>query len=369
MNFIYHVYNDIYFINESFHKVDDITKFFPCFTWRPNKFINDDRNVYCSYFKRDGQLPSEIIKNHNIGKFKGLLISNGIKNNHENLFMSMNNFLIKKFLLNIKEHCRQLIDSGLFYDKGYDLPYKIIVEIEKNKLNLQGKLSHKDGELSFNPYTKTYRLRNDEGYFCIYNLKKELRVNVHPNNDLFIEFDYNSVEFRLLLHCVGIDTSHVSDLYEEYKHFFNVATRAESKQKYFETIYGGRYEDGTPMKELIDKFIKKVYNGAYIQTPYGARVYCDDIKNVPSYYCQTICSLMLYEQALKLVDFIKDNNLKSYLSFTYHDAIIIDVVSSEIELLKSHISQFTETRFGHIPGVFKAGLNYGDMKKFEFKNV
>jgi len=39
-------------------------------------------------------------------------------------------------MLDLAESCKALYDSGLYYDKGFDLPYKIIIDIEKYKLNL-----------------------------------------------------------------------------------------------------------------------------------------------------------------------------------------------------------------------------------------
>jgi hypothetical protein len=365
MHFIYHIAKNFYFIDDSIHKIENKSDLpSEYYTWRPNKTLNNFENTFCSYYKRDSSIPNDIYKKHNIDNFYKIIKMCNLDETHENLFLSMNKNFVRSYMTELSSLCKNLHDSGLYYDKGYNLPYKIIIETEKYNLNLDSSYK-KNKKLSFHPYTTTYRLANESGYFPLYNLKKDERVNIKPNNDFFLEFDYNAAEFRIFLNSVNENFEDVDDLYEETKHLFNVSTREEAKQKYFETAYSGMAASDTEIYSLLKKLTKKVYNGTFITTDYGNRVYCEDIKNVASYYNQTSCSFLVYEKALEIVQFIKLMNLETKFCFTFHDAIILDLKINELPILKPILKNLVNTRFGKIPGKFKLGVNYRDMKEIK----
>ena len=86
--------------------------------------------------------------------------------------------------------------------------------------------------------TKTGRLSTKKGSFPILTMDKRYRSSVKPNNDWFVELDYNAAELRVLLALAGkeqpdedIHDWNVKNVYR------NLLTRDEAKTRIFAWLY------------------------------------------------------------------------------------------------------------------------------------
>ena len=68
------------------------------------------------------------------------------------------------------------------------------------------KIKYANSNIIYNPWgTVTGRLSTKPDSFPILTLNRQLRSVIKPNNDLFVEFDYNAAEVRVLLALLGED--------------------------------------------------------------------------------------------------------------------------------------------------------------------
>ena len=130
---------------------------------------------------------------------------------------------LKKFLQNKNQICEHVFSSQekpLNYDFMLSL-HRFLADIKSQTLNLDlDFIKHKAGNLymlnlwkklreikpiiAYNPYgTITGRLSIESGSFPILNISREARDCILPNNDCFIELDFNAAEIRTMLHLMG----------------------------------------------------------------------------------------------------------------------------------------------------------------------
>jgi len=60
---------------------------------------------------------------------------------------------------------------------------------------------------------------------------------------------------------------------------------------------------------------------------------------------------------------------KSFIAFTIHDNIIVDLANDEKHLLPKIVDVFSATEFGKFLINIKAGSNFGEMKKISYKQT
>ena len=72
--------------------------------------------------------------------------------------------------------------------------------------NFLKKIKKTEPYIKYNIFgTKTGRLTTKPNSFPILTLKKEYRSILKPNNDLFVELDYNAAELRVLLTLMNVE--------------------------------------------------------------------------------------------------------------------------------------------------------------------
>ena len=111
--------------------------------------------------------------------------------------------------------------------------------------------------------TKTCRLTTKKHSFPILTFPKKYRSIVKPNNDLFVELDYNAAELRMLLALSGkeqpsedIHDWNVSNVYQ------NSLTREAAKKRIFAWLYNPKSKDKLSNKAYDrNSILKKYYNG------------------------------------------------------------------------------------------------------------
>ena len=63
---------------------------------------------------------------------------------------------------------------------------------------------------------------------------------------------------------------------------------------------------------------------------------------------------MVLRQSIKIDEFLKD--YKSFIAFTIHDSVIVDISKDETNLVPKLIGLFTDTELGF----FKVNASFGD---------
>lgn len=290
-------------------------------------------------------------------------------------------FLLEYFETKVKiiKHVAKNYDRPKNYEFLCDL-MKVCHDIQKRKLNIDTTCLNinianplvKKAKLKFdniNPYikydifgTKTGRLSTVSNYFPILQLDKQYRKVLKPNNDWFLELDYNGAELRTILALAGKDQPQV-DIHDwNIQNIFdNKLDREEAKKNIFAWLYGD--VDNKKAEEIYGKeYIRnKYWNGEKVVTYYEREIESDKHHSI-SYINQSTFSDLFLRQMIKINKML--NNAKSYISFCVHDSIVIDLSHEDRYLIPNIMKMFSNTEFGNFVVNAKLGKNYGELKKF-----
>ena len=252
-------------------------------------------------------------------------------------------------------------------------------DIKQNKLNIDyrriARDSHKLKVKNFisknkttSPYvsynifgTKTGRLTTNKGFFPIMTLDSDYRKIVKPNNDYFVELDYNAAELRVLLALAGKEQP--SDDIHQWNVdvvYGGLVTREQAKKGIFSWLYNPRAKD-LLAERMYDResVLKRYWNGQHVATPYK-RLIPADRHHALNYLIQSTTSDLVLTKAMNIAETLK--NRKSFISFTLHDSIVIDFADEDRELIGELISIFSETKFGTFQVNLSGGKSFGEMK-------
>ena len=212
--------------------------------------------------------------------------------------------------------------------------------------------------------TKTGRLGLHEGSFPILNLKKEIRGCVIPQNDLFVELDFNGAELRTLLHLSGHPQPQ-EDIHDwnQRNLFSSDITRDDAKTAIFAWLYNptskkirSDYYDKT---RVLDKY----YSDGVVTTPFRRTMESDDFHAL-NYLIQSTSSDNFLTQANKIHRYLR--GMRSNVAFLVHDSLVIDLHGSEKQELSNIIRLFQDTTLGHFKTNVKIGKNLGSMESVEW---
>lgn len=225
------------------------------------------------------------------------------------------------------------------------------------------KIKHANPYIEYNPWgTLTGRLTTTSESFPILTLNRELRDVLVPNNDMFVELDYNSAELRVLLGLLGEDQPE-SDIHTWIsKNIFNDKySREETKKKVFSWLYNPKAQN----KKLNTYFrreevLKRHYNGSEVHTPFGRKIQAPEDKAL-NYLIQSTASDLFLTSAVRIDKILK--NKKSSISFCIHDSLVIDFCKEDRAALDEAMSTFSDTRFGEFKSNLAAGKSFGNMRK------
>jgi hypothetical protein len=215
--------------------------------------------------------------------------------------------------------------------------------------------------------SKTGRLTTKLGSFPIMNLKKEIKDIIEPKWDCFVEFDFNAAEIRTMISLMG-QKQPQEDIHEwNIRNIFKEdISRAEAKQKFFAWLYNS--ENKTINSEYYSKndLVEKFYDEEkeVLRTPFGRRTSCDRFHAL-NYLLQSSSSDNCMDRVNKIERFLRDR--RSYVAFTIHDCVIIDLHRDDRDLIP-HIKQiFEDTKLGRFTSSCHIGKNYGQMREFKWK--
>ena len=279
----------------------------------------------------------------------------------------------------ITEHILTTRQRPLNHDFVVDV-VKMLADIKEQPLNIdtepimtklvsvKGKnfvkrLQKNERVCDYNPFgTVTGRLTTNPKTFPILTLHRDFRGCLHPQNDWFLELDYNAAEVRTLLGLSGIDQP-TGDI-----HQWNIQNiydgkmdRPQAKRKIFEWLYSDK--QNKKAEAFYDKNLvkEKYWDGSNIHTEFGRDIKGVDNHHALSYIVQSTTSDLVLAKAVEIHDRLREK--ESNIAFMMHDSIIIDLNHKERQLIPELMSVFGATPFGDYKVNVALGKNFGDMKE------
>jgi hypothetical protein len=267
------------------------------------------------------------------------------------------------------------------YDFLLDLT-KLVEKIKHQKLNIDPsalksqlgayrsraflkKLSKINPFVDYNIFgTVTGRLTTRSNSFPILTLDKKHRRVLKPNNDLFIELDFNAAELRTFIALSGQEQP------QEDLHTWNIenvfhgmGTREEAKTRLFAWLYNPNSEDRL-LNQRYDreKLLKESWKGGKITTKFDRTIEVDE-RRALNYLIQSTSSDLFLRQMIKIDKILEDT--QSYIAFSLHDSLVIDICERDKHLLPQITEVFGETLFGKYLVNMSVGKNYGNMRKLK----
>jgi len=210
--------------------------------------------------------------------------------------------------------------------------------------------------------TVTGRLATAPNTFPILTMNKEFRGCIRPQNDWFIELDFNAAELRTLLALSGAEQPK-NDIHSwNVKNIFNGSlTREEAKVKTFAWLYSSKKNKDLERLYNKDLVRNKYWDGFKIETDYGRIIENVDEHHALNYIIQSTTIDMVHEQAYKVYELLKGR--KSHISFLIHDAAYIDLAEEDRYEILNLLDTFKQTRYDVFKVNVSAGRNLGEMKE------
>lgn len=234
----------------------------------------------------------------------------------------------------------------------------------KANINQQKCFKKSDPYIRYNLFgTVTGRLTTQKNSFPILTMNKDCRHLLSPNNDLFVELDFNACELRVLL-ALNDHAQPDMDLHDwNLQHIFDGKyNRKEVKQKIFSWLYDTKVNESAnkyyDKKAIKDKFWK---NGK-VTNFYGREIECDD-EHAVNYIIQSTASDMFLRQVLKVNKLLEGR--KSKIAFMIHDSLTIDLAKEDRDLIAQIEKTFAETDFGMFKTNISAGKTFGNTRKIK----
>ena len=226
------------------------------------------------------------------------------------------------------------------------------------------KLNNLDPYIHYNVFgTVTGRLTTKSHSFPILTLDKKFRKVLKPNNNLFVELDYNAAELRTFIALNGEEQPQ-EDLHAwNIKHLFcdDDLDRESAKVRLFAWLYNPNSED-----DLLNgrynrqKLLKESWEDGRITTKFDRTIEVDE-RRALNYIIQSTSSDLFLRQMIKVDKMLEGK--KSFIAFSVHDSLVMDFAEEDIHLLEPIIEEFSNTPFGKYLTNVSMGKNYGNMRK------
>jgi hypothetical protein len=367
------------------------------YCWTYNPALNDYKNIHYVSLYCEGKTINEVCPEHLKEdwnrlneRFKAFFRSFYLAkiNLEENCFYDMvpMSFLTDYFSVKVKiiEHVAKTYPKPNNYEHLYEI-MKVCETISKQELNVdtsvfdmnvnnpeikRAKMKY-DNLSRFIKYdifgTKTGRLSTYARSFPILNMDREYRNVLKPSNDWFLELDFNGAELRTFLALAGkpqpkydIHDWNIENIFD------GDIDREEAKKKIFAWLYGDN--DNKKAEEIYNKqqIRDKFWDGNKITTYFGRQIEADKHHSL-SYIVQSTFADLVLRQMVKVYKLLEGR--KSFIAFTIHDNIIVDLADDEKFLLPDIVETFSSTELGKFLVNIKAGSNFGELKKINYKQT
>ena len=213
--------------------------------------------------------------------------------------------------------------------------------------------------------TKTGRLTTKKYSFPILTFPKKYRSILKPNNDIFVELDYNGAELRTLM-ALSDKNQPTMDIHEwNRRHLSNneVMSRQEVKNSIFAWLYNSKkHPNETALRKMFDKdkVLSEYWDGETVKTCFNREIPADK-HHALNYIIQSTCADLILQKMIKIYDIL--DGRKSNVAFCVHDSIVIDLHAEDKDLMKDIISEFSNTRFGKFKTSVKTGKDFGSLEE------
>jgi len=357
-------------------------------TWNYSNFLHNHDVEYASIYCL-GKSLTEVCPSHLVGEWE--YVSNRLKaflranrlakvNLADNCFFDVTPERFMKEFCQIKNEICEWVFSKYDRPENYDhllSVQKVLSEMKYQKLNLdvkplraywadsRAKKLYKqyvssDAFCDYNLHGSiTGRLSTHKGSFPLLNLKKEYREIIVPNNDFFIELDYNAAEARVVLSLLGIEQPDI-DIHEHHATNLYKCSRSDAKKRFFAWLYNPNSEDKISSGQYDrDLLLSRHRTGDSIETLFKRKIKCDDF-HAFNYLIQSTCADMVLDRMVAIHDMLKGR--KSCVAFTLHDSIILDFSSDDKELIKSIVEEYRNTELGTFRTTVSAGKDLYNLK-------
>ena len=220
--------------------------------------------------------------------------------------------------------------------------------------------------------TKTGRLTSKKGTIPILTMHKEFRSAITPQNDYFVELDFNGAEVRTLLGLLGKEQP-PGDVHDFHLNniFTSIDNRSDAKVAFFAWLYGSRTAaDPREMKKLAefyekDSLVEKYWNGTTVRTPFKKEISDTSKHHALNYLVQSTTAELTLKQALKLEYLLRNRAHGSHIAFLIHDAVVIDMKKEDSSLLRSLVALMGSTNFGKFVVNIKRGKTLGSLRDID----
>lgn len=370
-------------------------------TWSYAPYLRDEDIEYASLYlegkKLDDVIP-EYLKDdwEDVSKkvlaFKRSLAISRV-DTHENCFFDL---VPKRFLIEwcdvknkITDYVFKTVERPSRYG-FYRHTTALLTDISNRKINIDRrtlKSFEKDQKLSRQvktilerpPYvkynlfgTKTGRLTTKKDSFPILTLPKALRSAILPQNDYFLEIDFNGAEVRTLLGLMDkeqpkndIHEFHLSNIFK------TLTTREEAKVAFFAWLYGSSSTNKEEIAELNkfydkDLLLQKHWVDGAVITPYGKTIPDVDAHHALNYLIQSTAADLALKQSLKIDYLLRERGKGSHLSFLIHDSVILDMKKEDDNLIPALVKLMSSTNFGEFQVNLSKGSKLSNMRKIQY---
>jgi len=358
-------------------------------TWKYTSILRDMpveyASLYCGHGSLEEMCPeylSEKWKAIN-NKLKSFLISfrESKISLDDNCFFDL---VPERFLL---EYCslKNGITEYVFENYNKPLNYNFLLElsvvledIKYNKLNLNlnnmdlsslasrkqfKKINNSSKRISYDiSGTKTGRLTTSKNSFPILTLNKEYRGIIEPNNNWLVELDFNAAELRTILALLG-KKQPKEDIHEwNAKNVYRgKLSRDEAKKRIFSWLYNPDSQDHLSSGEYDrESLLNKFWNGTHVHTMFNREIESDKYHAL-NYIIQSTSSDLFLKRMIEVHRLLE--NRKSFISFSMHDSLVIDLSVEDKDILNNICETFSQTDLGKYKINVSAGKNYAEMKK------
>lgn len=226
-------------------------------------------------------------------------------------------------------------------------------------------------KIVYNMYkSSTGRFITKPNSFPILNIAREKRGIIRPTNRIFAMIDQRAADFRTFLYVFADDRrpyEDVADLYE------GVAgdSRDDKKKNVFRQIYGknseGMLAEFDVFRKIYNMIFKETDDSLILLSPMFKRELVikkneENIDNLLiSHLIQSLTSDVTLDACFKIEEVLK--NTQSFIAFTIHDAIVLDLTIDDYYNHFADIKKVVEdTRLGRYFWKSYLGYNFGDMQ-------
>jgi hypothetical protein len=225
---------------------------------------------------------------------------------------------------------------------------------------------------SYNLYNITSRPTNafNSINFLAFNKENGSRTAFIPQNDAFVEFDFDGYHIRLIADAMHTDIPQNQSIHEYLgKQYFNKEELTpeeyqEAKKITFRQMYNGVEEE-----YMYIEFFEDVYhtvramwtaytNNGFLELPNGRKLTQENAnpQKLFNYYIQCLETVNNVKKLDKLKDYLKDKQSKVLL--VVYDSILIDYAVADGKGTLSHIKDILEE------GGYKVKAKKGDNYNF-----